>query len=164
MRIRDTRHHVAAAFREHLIANATAIYLFVKRKREREKDAPIYADQDYVFRDAYARLQLSRPKLWERLGDFSFYTRGCESRTKHNFPKLPRSLCNASDKMSLRIVAQAKSCSRQTLGPSVSKIRRRFRDRLLIARFLRFDYSSRNLKLPSKLFEARFRRVFALVH
>lgn len=129
MRIHDTRHHVAATLREHLIAWAQ--WQFICSPRE----DPFYVDQN-VFHDACAPIELASKALHR---EFFFLHCGCGSRAIAAMPfsaKLPRSflLCNASNKMSLRIVAQAKSRSvNRSVSRgvrSVSKMHRRFRNRL----------------------------------
>lgn len=138
MRIRDTRHHVAAALRGHLIARAQRQFICLPRERKRED--PIYADQN-VFQAVCAASTVAGKAPRESEGLFPFIpARRCESRATTTVP------LSAKLSLAARVMHPAKchcallrkwnSVARQPLGRSgpsfrsVSKIHRHPRDRL----------------------------------
>lgn len=161
MRIHDMQHCAAATLRPYR-ESAMAIYLFAKRIQFAHQDifhgAFVLCMRVYVYARAHALLAFAYPqaKLHWRfffLRHFSFYD--CKNSTiaamlfSMRLARLP-CLYNASNAMSLRIVAQAKSQQsvsqsfNQTFIPFLKCIGILATDCCLI----RFDYSSCNLRLP----------------
>lgn len=157
MRIHDTRHHVVATLREHLIAWAQ--WQFICSPRE----DPFYADQD-VFHDACAPIELASKALHR---EFFFLYCGCESRTIAAMPfsaKLPRSFFGVSSCVMhptkcrcafLRKRNPVASIAQSDVR-SVSKMHRRFHDRLPLDTYdstIRFVISScrRDLTLRNEI-------------